>query len=460
MLVDGKRIFSCNTPASRVAGKSITTIEGLANGETLHPVQQAFLDEGGVPVRLLHAGHDHGDGRAARAHKPNPTDERDLRRDEREPLPLLRLRNITNAVQPGRGEGEQVTANAERCHERLEEPLEDPDQIIEPVGYDFGFSRADVRAGAGGGAAHLTAARRWRHQTQPQQTAAAAVAGTRRRTGPADQPRGAAAHRQGRHHHRHDRQGRSAARGSRAQITQAAAEELRVPVEQVRLIMADTALVPDDGMTAGSRTTPSTLPAVRKACAAARQLLRGSCREQWTSTRQVEISDGRSGRAAITYADLAAEAAELFKQAGAATTCSVTPVERVEGARHRRRRGPTARPRHRRAHVSRPTSSRPGMLYGKVLRPPSYGAKLTDDRSRAGQGDGGRRRRARWGVRRRRRAEHARREARDRGAGEDREVGIRAAPAERERCSSTSANTPRAACRRTRTRSESAAASR
>jgi CO/xanthine dehydrogenase Mo-binding subunit len=41
----------------------------------------------------------------------------------------------------------------------------------------------------------------------------------------------------------------------------------------VRLIMADTALTPDDGMTAGSRTTPSTLPAIRKACAAARQLL-------------------------------------------------------------------------------------------------------------------------------------------------------------------------------------------
>src|SRR6185503_15524291 len=61
--------------------------------------------------------------------------------------------------------------------------------------------------------------------------------------------------------------------GSRTQLTQAAAEELHVPVGQIRLIMADTAVVPDDGGTAGSRTTPSSVPAVRKGCAAARQLL-------------------------------------------------------------------------------------------------------------------------------------------------------------------------------------------
>ena len=48
VLVDGKRIFSCSTPVSRVAGKSVTTIEGLApSGGPLHPVQQAFLDESG-----------------------------------------------------------------------------------------------------------------------------------------------------------------------------------------------------------------------------------------------------------------------------------------------------------------------------------------------------------------------------------------------------------------------------
>ncbi|MBM4019697.1 MAG: isoquinoline 1-oxidoreductase, partial [Planctomycetes bacterium] len=43
--------------------------------------------------------------------------------------------------------------------------------------------------------------------------------------------------------------------GSRAELSQAAAEELRVPVGQVQMVMGDTGLVPDDGVTAGSRTT-------------------------------------------------------------------------------------------------------------------------------------------------------------------------------------------------------------
>src|SRR3954462_8420427 len=46
VLVDGKRVFSCRTNVSSANGKSVTTIEGLAAGEALHPVQEAFLVEG------------------------------------------------------------------------------------------------------------------------------------------------------------------------------------------------------------------------------------------------------------------------------------------------------------------------------------------------------------------------------------------------------------------------------
>ncbi len=45
VLMDGKPIASCVTPAHMAQGRKITTIEGLANGGKLHPVQQAFLDE-------------------------------------------------------------------------------------------------------------------------------------------------------------------------------------------------------------------------------------------------------------------------------------------------------------------------------------------------------------------------------------------------------------------------------
>jgi aerobic-type carbon monoxide dehydrogenase small subunit (CoxS/CutS family) len=44
VLLDGDPVRSCITPASAAAGKKITTIEGLAKGEHLDPVQQAFLE--------------------------------------------------------------------------------------------------------------------------------------------------------------------------------------------------------------------------------------------------------------------------------------------------------------------------------------------------------------------------------------------------------------------------------
>ena len=44
VLVDGQSTRSCVTGIGRVAGKAITTIEGLASGDRLHPVQQAFLE--------------------------------------------------------------------------------------------------------------------------------------------------------------------------------------------------------------------------------------------------------------------------------------------------------------------------------------------------------------------------------------------------------------------------------
>jgi aerobic-type carbon monoxide dehydrogenase small subunit (CoxS/CutS family) len=74
VLVDGKRAFSCSTELSRVAAKSITTIEGIAEGERLHPVQQAFLDSNAfqcgycTPGMIMAAV-------ALLARTPNPTDD-------------------------------------------------------------------------------------------------------------------------------------------------------------------------------------------------------------------------------------------------------------------------------------------------------------------------------------------------------------------------------------------------
>ena len=48
VLVGGKSVVSCITPIINVEGQPIVTIEGLARGDTLHPVQEAFLAEGAM----------------------------------------------------------------------------------------------------------------------------------------------------------------------------------------------------------------------------------------------------------------------------------------------------------------------------------------------------------------------------------------------------------------------------
>ncbi len=48
VLLNGKPILSCLTLAASVDGQRITTIEGLSDGERLHPLQEAFLEEGAV----------------------------------------------------------------------------------------------------------------------------------------------------------------------------------------------------------------------------------------------------------------------------------------------------------------------------------------------------------------------------------------------------------------------------
>ena len=48
VLVGNKAVRSCHLPVTQIAGKEVTTIEGLAKNGKLHPIQQAFVDHGAL----------------------------------------------------------------------------------------------------------------------------------------------------------------------------------------------------------------------------------------------------------------------------------------------------------------------------------------------------------------------------------------------------------------------------
>ena len=56
LIMDGKAVTSCLVLALDAQGKEIITIEGLSNGETLHPIQESFLKHGGVQCGFCTSG--------------------------------------------------------------------------------------------------------------------------------------------------------------------------------------------------------------------------------------------------------------------------------------------------------------------------------------------------------------------------------------------------------------------
>ena len=71
--LDGSAFQPCTTPVAECSGRRVTTIEGLASGDRLHPVQQAWLDEDVAQCGFCQPGQIMA-AAALLAAKPNPTD--------------------------------------------------------------------------------------------------------------------------------------------------------------------------------------------------------------------------------------------------------------------------------------------------------------------------------------------------------------------------------------------------
>ena len=250
-------------------------------------------------------------------------------------------------------------------------PVSEPgcDEPIERVGYDFGFNRRSFvqLLGAGllvaVGAPALAQRRGGRGGGGPRNIAARIHLG---KDGTVTVLTGKV----------------EAGQGARAELTQAAAEELRLPTSRVLLIMSDTAAVPDDGITAGSGSTPRTVPSVRQGAAAARELLIDFASKRWNVERNtVQVTDGKaldsSAQRTFSYADLAAadDVAQALQQ-NIPPDVTITPVKdwKILGKPQLR---PNGRDIVTGAHQFPSDPPRVGVLYGKVLRAPAFGAKLT-----------------------------------------------------------------------------------
>jgi nicotinate dehydrogenase subunit B len=164
----------------------------------------------------------------------------------------------------------------------------------------------------------------------------------------------------------------------RTSLTQAVAEELRAPLGSIHLVMADTELTPFDMGTFGSRTTPQMGTQLRRVASVARDVLIQLAAQRWSVsgvslvTADGKITNPKTGDT-VDYAELARGDTlakmtieeDPLRPPSEWTVCGES-IPKI-GARD----FVTGRHRYTR------DLSVPGMLYGKILRPTSFGATLT-----------------------------------------------------------------------------------
>lgn len=164
----------------------------------------------------------------------------------------------------------------------------------------------------------------------------------------------------------------------RTSLAQAVADELSTPIDSIRLVMADTQLTPFDIGTFGSLTTPQMAPQLRKAAAAAREVLLARAAElAQADAASLAVADGKvthspSGRT-FTFGQLT-KGQKLMT----AISPSATPLPvanwKLSGKRVLKTNG---RDIVTGTHKHTTDLKLPGMLVGKVLRAPALNSTLT-----------------------------------------------------------------------------------
>jgi nicotinate dehydrogenase subunit B len=353
VLIEGRARASCDLPVSAVGGP-VTTLEGLLDGDRLHPVQQAFIDEQAAQCGYCTSGMVMAAAGLLRD-RPAPTEQ-----EVREALDGNLCRcgthgRIIRAVQkaaarasggsavvPGPPAGQVL---ASRVPAGGTQPAEGP--VLAPARPPV--AESGVPSSVSPLPADLAAnplLARWLDFSRDGEVTI--------RVGKVEY-----------------------GQGIWTALAQVAAEELQVALARVRMAPVSTSTSPDEGVTAGSLSVQDSGSALRQACAQARGvLLDAAAARLGVPHAELTVADGQilaDGPTGLSYWTLAQPG--LLDRPADAPVPSRPPDEwSVAGRSAPRLDIPdkvTGRPRFLHDLVL------PGMAYGRVVRPPAQAAELT-----------------------------------------------------------------------------------
>ena len=163
----------------------------------------------------------------------------------------------------------------------------------------------------------------------------------------------------------------------RTSLAQSVAEELRAPFDTITMLMGDTDLVPWDMGTFGSRTTPTMGPQLRTMAAAARQMLVEMAATRWNvdpttlTAADAKVTGPHQGQS-LTYGELT-RGEKLMKTVSANVALTPASDWKIAGTAVPKVNG---RDFVTGKHEFPSDIVRPGMMFGKVLRPQGFNATL------------------------------------------------------------------------------------
>lgn len=163
----------------------------------------------------------------------------------------------------------------------------------------------------------------------------------------------------------------------RTSLAQVVAEELSVPIENIKMVMGDTDLTPYDRGTFGSRSTPIMSPQLRKVGAATRELLFDLAAQYWNDDRNVLQMNG--GKITNSKTKESIDFGQLTK--GQKLVKTITDDEAVTHPKQWKFAGTSVPKVNGRSFVTGKHQyvsdmKLTDMLYGKILRPPAFKASL------------------------------------------------------------------------------------